>query len=367
MISFGRLGALVVKELLAVLRDPKGRTVLILPPLIQLLIFSFAATQEVKNVSLAVLNQDSGRMGSELVQRFSAARTFTRVIPLQGEDQIRPVIDRQQALAVLVIGQDFSRDINAGRSAQVQLLLDGRKTNTAQIVGGYAMRIVQTFQQDMTGSAAPVTLAVRHWFNPNLDFKWYTVPSLVCILSTLIGLLVTSLSVAREREMGTFDQLLVSPLRPVEILLGKAGAALLIAVAEGTLILTAAVVVFRIPFQGSLDLLYGSMVVFLLSIVGVGLFISALSLTQQQAILGSFTFMTPAMLLSGFATPIENMPDWLQFVTLANPIRWFLVIVRGVFLKAMPASAVLAHTWPLALIAVVTLSSAGWLFRHRME
>ncbi|MFH1719497.1 MAG: ABC transporter permease [Planctomycetota bacterium] len=364
-----RLGTLIIKELLAILRDPKGRTVLIMPPLIQLFVFSFAATQEAKNVTLAVLNRDHGLMGTELVERFRAARTFTHLISLESETHIRSTLDRQQALAVLVIGQDFSRDILAHRPTCVQFLLDGRKTNAAQIVSGYGARIVQTFQQDMVGQqgTVPVTMAVRHWFNPNLDFKWYTVPSLVAVISTLIGLLVTSLSVAREREMGTFDQLIVSPLRPLEILLGKAGAALLVAVAEGSLILGAAVWVFRIPFQGSLVLLYGAMTLFLLSIIGVGLFISALSLTQQQAILGAFTFMTPAMLLSGFATPIENMPPWLQVVTLGNPLRWFLVIVRGVFLKAMPASDVLANAWPLVIIAIVTLLAAVWLFRHRME
>jgi ABC-2 type transport system permease protein len=259
--------------------------------------------------------------------------------------------------------------LTAGRPVQVQFLLDGRKTNAALIVNGYAARIVQAFRpSDLdTGPHVPVSLEVRHWFNPLLTFRWFTVPSLVCVLATLIGLLVTALSVARERELGTFDQLLVSPLSPFEILTGKAGAALLVAMAEGTLILAAAVFVFRIPFQGSVPLLYGAMAIFLLSIVGVGLFISSLCTTQQQAILGAFIFMTPAMSLSGFASPIRNMPTWLQTLTLANPLRWFMVIVRGVFLKAMPAREVLAHTWPLAIIALVTLSAAAWLFRRRME
>ncbi len=364
-----RIISLIIKELLAVLRDPKGRSVLIIPPLIQLCLFSFAVTQEAKNVTLAVLNHDHGAMGSDLVQRFQAAPTFTRLVTLENEDQINPMLDQQKALAVLVIDETFSRDMEAGHPTQVQFLLDGRKTNSAQIVTGYAARILQTFQQEQLPSAAlaGVDLQVRHWFNPNLDFKWYTVPSLVAMLSTLIGLLVTALSVAREREMGTFEQLLVCPLRPLEILLGKAGAALIVAVAEGSLILAAAVFIFRIPFQGSVLWLYFSLVVFLLSVIGVGLFISSLCMTQQQAILGAFVFVTPAMILSGFSTPIENMPNWLQTVTLANPIRWFLVIVRGVFLKAMPASEVLAHTWPMAIIAAVTLCTAAWFFRHRME
>lgn len=364
-----RVFALFIKELLAILSDPKGRFVLIGPPLIQLFIFSFAATQEPRNLAFATLDQDSGRWGSELVQRFRSASVFSNVFSLDGAQEIAPTLDRQEALGVLVVPSDFSRRIEAGETADAQLLLDGRRTNTAQIVGGYAQRILASFNADLSSRDAPQppVLVTRNWFNANLTFLWYTVPSLVCILSTLIGLLVTALSVARERETGTFEQLLVSPLRPAEILMGKALAALLIAVAEGTLILVAARLVFRIPFAGSLLLLYGAMVVFLLSIVGVGLFISSLSMTQQQAILGAFAFMAPAMLLSGFATPIENMPSVLQTLTLANPLRWFLVIVHGLFLKAMPADQVWANVWPMILIAIATLSAASWLFRHRMN
>ena len=218
-----------------------------------------------------------------------------------------------------------------------------------------------------SGTGRPVELVVRHWFNPNLEFMWYTVPSLICILATVISLILTALSVAREREMGTFEQLLVSPLQPFEILLGKALPALFLALCSASLLLGIAIFVFQIPFQGSLLLLFGALAVFLASIVGIGLFVSSLCMTQQQAILGAFVFMPPAVILSGFATPIENMPAWLQSVTLGNPLRWFMIIVRGIFLKAMPAADVLANTLPMAAIALVTLTAAGWLFKHRME
>lgn len=365
----GRLASLIVKELLAVLRDPRARTVLIIPPMVQVLVFSFAATQEVKNERLAVLNRDAGKWGHEVVQRFAAASTFTEVFAVEGDQQVPDILDRQRAIAVLSIPQDFSRRVERGDPADLQLLLDGRKTNSAQIVAGYAARIVADLDRELAGDrpGGQAVLIDRAWFNPNLIFLWYTVPSLVAILSTLIALLVTSLSVAREREVGTFEQLLVSPLRPAEILVGKAGAALLTAVVEATFILLIAMFVFRIPYEGSIALLYGSLTVFLLAIVGIGLFISSLSVTQQQGILGAFTFMAPAVLLSGFATPIENMPAWLQTVTLANPLRWFLVIVRGLFLKGMPAAEVAANTWPMMLIALTTLTAAGILFRTRME
>lgn len=366
---FGRIRTLMIKELLAILRDKKSRFILIIPPLVQLFVFSFAATQEARNLSLAVLNQDRGQAALHLQERFVASRTFSRIVYLTRPAEVASVIENQRAIAVLWIPANFSADLGSGRRAQASFILDGRKTNTAQIVHGYASRIMNTFVADaFPGSrGGRVDLEVRNWFNPNLDFRWFTVPSLVCILTTLIGLLVTGLSVAREREMGTFDQLLVSPLHPLEILAGKALPALLIGVLEGTLIVVAAVLVLGVPFKGSLLLLYAGMTVFLTAIIGVGLFISSLSMTQQQAVLGAFMFMVPAVILSGYASPIENMPDWLQTVTLGNPLRYFMTIVRGVFLKDISSGMVWDQTWPMAIIAACTLSAATWLFKKRME
>ncbi len=364
-----RIRTLIVKELLALLRDKKSRFVLIVPPLVQLFVFSFAATMEVNNQTLALLNQDHGRPAAVLAARFAAADTFSTVVHLQRPEEIAPLIDRQQAIAVLWIPQEFSANLAAGRPAQVSFTADGRKTNAAQIVQGYAQRIVSQYRAELGPGGGPpgVNLVVRNWFNPNLEFRWYTVPSLVCILTTLIGVLVTALSVAREREMGTFDQLLVSPLHPLEILAGKALPALLVAVVEGSFMVLAATQLLRVPFNGSLLLLYASMVVFLAAVIGIGLFISSLSMTQQQAILGTFVFIVPAVILSGFATPIENMPDWLQMITYANPLRYFMVVVKGVFLKNVSGAVVWSQSWPMMIIAVVTLGSATWLFRRRME
>jgi ABC-2 type transport system permease protein len=334
------------------------------------MIFSFAANQEAKNLTLAVLNLDKGGPGQVLENQFTGAATFSEVVHLQSAEEIGPVIEEQKAVAVLWIPVDFSRKMEKGQPADVQFILDGRKTNTAQIVQGYAQRIVNNYQNNAPSGLAPVwkvKLEARNWFNPNLDFRWYTVPSLVCILTTLISLLVTGLSVAREREMGTFDQLLVSPLHPREILIGKAIPALFIAILEGTFMVLAAVFLIGVPFNGSVPLLYASMSVFLLAIIGVGLFISSLSMTQQQAILGAFVFLVPSITLSGYASPIENMPHWLQIFTLGNPLRYFMTIVRGLFLKDISADMVWNLTWPMVIIAMITLSIAGWLFRKRME
>lgn len=368
---WNRILSLIHKEILAVWRDKKSRTVLIVPPIVQLLIFSFAATLDVQNVSIGVLNRDNGRQGFELVQRFVGTPTFKHVAYLKSVEEMAPFIDKQEGLFVLSIDEQFSRNLDAGKQADIQLVFDGRKSNSAQIVSGYASNIVSQFNRDyakLAGIALQSTeLFPRNWFNPNLIYYWYNVPSLCGVITMLVGLIVTALSVARERELGTFDQLLVSPLLPIEILIGKSLPAILIGMGEGTIILLAGIFFFQIPFTGSLLTLYFSMFVFVTSIVGVGLFISSLSQTQQQAILGSYVFMSPAVLLSGFATPIENMPSWLQVVTYLNPLRYFLVIAKGTFLKAMPLDIALQNTWPMALIAVFTLSLATWLFRRRLE
>ncbi len=366
-----RLLALVIKELLVVLRDRRSRFILIGPPLVQLVDFAFAATLEVKNVDVVVLDRDEGASGVELVRRIEGSKTFGSVIPVHGPGELRAAVDQERAIAGIEIGPDFSRDLQANKPPRVQILLDGRRSNAAQIVDGYLGEIVGTFvadenERDHRVARVPRVVA-RNWFNPNLTFQWFTVPGLIAIIALLIGLIVTALSVARERELGTFDQLMVAPLRTHEILLGKTLPPIFIGLGHITLYVIATVVIFGVPLRGSLVLLYGSAVFFLAAVVGVGLFISALSSTQQQAILGAFLFMAPATLLSGFATPIENMPSWLRPVTLINPLRYFLVITRGVFLKGMTLEDVVRSTVPLALIAVVTLTAAAWLFRRRME
>jgi ABC-2 type transport system permease protein len=371
---FLRIVTLVVKELLAAWRDPRGRFILIGPPAIQMLVFTFAATQEVKNIRMAVLNEDYGTAARDLVARFEGSPHFAEVRWLRGEADVAPAIDAGGALMVLRIGPDFSRELAAGRPGSVQLILDGRRSNAAQIVAGYAQAILDTYNGELAAysrtrpAALPPSMVVaRVWFNPNLETTWNSVPSLVVILTTLMGLVVTALSVARERELGTFEQLLVSPLQPAEIIVGKTVPALVIGLAEATMMIGVGVFLFRVPLHGSVALLYAGIVVYLAAVIGVGLFISSLARTQQQAILGAFVFLVPAVTLSGFASPIENMPEWLQVATLANPVRHFLVISKGLFLKDLPAVEVFRNLWPLAVIALLTLSAATWLFRRRLE
>lgn len=365
-----RIIALIIKEILAILKDKKGRMTLIIPPLMQLLIITQAATLEVKNISLAVFNTDPGWYSHELIERFNGSKYFLNVYHVKTQQDLKTMIDNQKAIAGIVIQSDFSRKMAADLSPSIQIILDGRRSNAAQIVEGYIFRIIQNFENEIEtekNSAIGKPLPVfRSWFNPNLDYIDYTAPCLIGILSMILGIIVTSLSVAREREMGTFDQLLVSPLNTWEILVGKMVPALIIAITESTAIMIIAIIAFSLPFQGSILLFYISMIVFITAIVGIGLFISSVSHTQQQAILGAFVFMMPTLLLSGFATPVENMPAWLQPITWFIPIRHFFVIIKGIFLKDITTTEVLASLWPMALIAVITLAAAGWMFKRRL-
>jgi ABC-2 type transport system permease protein len=325
-----RLVALIIKELIGVWRDPKSRLTLLLPPLIQLFVFTFAATLDVKNVPIGIFNQDNGEQSKELILRFRGSPTFKHIIYLQSQKEIAPFIDNQKGVMVLSFDEQFSRNLEAGKPAIIQLILDGRKSNTAQIVAGYTSTIIDQFNHDFASLARiqqpNVHLFPRNWFNPNLLYYWYNIPSLVATLSMLTCLVVTSISVARERELGTFDQLLVSPLSPVEILIGKIIPGIIVGMLEGALMLTAGILIFNVPFRGSLFLFFFSLFFFISSAGGIGLFISSLCSTQQQAMLGTFVFMVPSVLLSGFATPIENMPGWLQPFTFLIPLRYMLVI-----------------------------------------
>ncbi len=374
-----RLPALIVKEILAVWRDPKSRMVLILPPLVQLFLFAYAATFDVENADLAILNRDMSAESRDLVARFTASDGFQAVRLLQRVDQIAPTIDRKQALAVLHIGPDFAGKLKRGQPASLQLILDGRRANSAQVAAGYAQQIVAEFTRNLrqrgsiagTGGAAgagpPAELVTRAWFNPALESQWFIVPGLVGTLSMVVVVLVAGLSVARERELGTYEQLMVTPLRPVELLIGKSVPAFAFGMLQGIAIAAIAVVWFEVPLRGSIPLLLLSLAVFLVAAIGIGLMISAYARTQQQAIVGAFLFLMPAVVLSGFATPIANMPEFVQALTYADPLRYFLVIVRGIFLRELPADLVVQQLWPMAAIATVTGAIATWLFRRRVQ
>jgi len=362
--------ALIVKELMAVLRDAKSRSVLILPPLIQLMVFGYAATYDLDHVPMAIYNEDASQASRDFIAHFLGAPTFRLVAMLHSSQQIDALIDSREAALVLVIDPRFTRNLLTGQPAPVQAILDGRNSNSALLIEGYANTILSDFSTAWAaahgGANPPAALDIRARYNPTLSSHWFFVPSIVALLTQIVTLLVVALSVARERETGTFDQLLVTPLRPIDILLGKGLPGVLIGVIEASVIIAAAVWWFEVPLRGGLLPLYLGLIVFVIAVTGMGLMISALAATQQQALLGVFLFMVPAIILSGFATPIANMPEWVQDLTLVNPLRYFLVIVRGVFLEGASLSSLASQYWPMALIGVASLAAAGWLFRSRV-
>jgi ABC-2 type transport system permease protein len=365
-----RLQALVIKEFLALLKDKRSRMVVLVPPLIQLLVFGYAATFDLNRVPYAVYDEDHGAAARDLAARFAGSPIFRQVAVVAHDDQIAPWVDGKRVLLVLHIGPQFSRELNSGRSGPVQVIIDGRNSNTAAILLNYVNTILAAFNADWErqtgGPGAQARLETRAWFNPNLLSRWFIVPGIVGLLTLVVTTLVTALSVAREREQGTFDQLLVTPFRPWEILLGKSLPGFLIGWFETTLIVVLAVLWFHVPFRGSLVTLSVGLFFFLLSTVGMGLMISSLSVTQQQGLLGAFLFIVPSIVLSGFATPIANMPHWVQQITLLNPLRYFLVILHGVFLEGTPFHLLMDQFWPMAVIGLVNLTLAGFLFRHRL-
>jgi ABC-2 type transport system permease protein len=364
-----RLAALVVKELRSLLRDKKSRMIVIMPVLVQVLIFPFAATLELENARIGIHAGDDGRHAVELTQRLAAAGSFSHVALLRDDAAVAEALDRQDILLAVRFSADFSRDVDSGRGAVVQVLLDGRRSNAAQIAANYIQSIAAAYQEELLSSqpgypGLESELVFRNWYNPNLNYKWFVLPSLIALITTIGVLIVTALSVAREREQGTLDQLLVSPLATWQIFLGKAVPAQIIATAQGSAVLMAAMFCYRIPFSGSLALFYATMLLYGFSLIGVGLLISALCSTQQQAFIGVFLFMMPAILLSGYISPVENMPVWLQNLTMINPVRHFTEITKQIYLKGADFSVIRQSVWPLLAITGGSIAAAYALFRR---
>jgi len=365
-----RVIALTIKEFLTLLKDKRSRMVIIVPPLVQLFVFGYAATFDLNHVPYAVYNEDNGYVSREFLSRIEGSGVFSLIETLRDEERIPDMIDNEKALVVVRIGPNFSRDVLLGRTGKVQVIMDGRNSNTALTASGYIRDIATDFNAYWDGRTGkpppPAELAVRAWFNPAFESRWFIVPGIVALLTMVVTMTVTALSVAREREAGTFDQLLVTPLRPVDILLGKTLPGFIIGFVEVTFIILAAVYWFEVPLRGSVFALYAGLFLFLLSTIGAGLMVSSIAVTQQQGLLGAFMVLVPAIILSGFATPIANMPPLMQYLTYINPMRYFLIIIRGVFLQGADISVLWPQYWPMAAIGTFCLVLAGSLFRHRL-
>lgn len=365
-----RILALTRKELLAILKDPRSRFSLLLPPILQCLLYGYVATYDLNDIPYAVLDRDRSAASQQLLAGLDGSGVFRRVANFDRPADIRSMIDDRRALLVVQIDQDFERRLLSGAQANVQVIADGRNSNTAGTALGYVGAIVEAFNTNWRAEhrqgAAPIQLSTRAWYNPNLETRWYMIPALLGTLTLLQTLLLTAMSVAREREEGTFDQLLVTPFRPAEIMVGKALPSMLVGIVQATLILLVAQLWFRIPFAGSFFTLYAGLSLFVLASTGIGLLVSSVAATMQQAMLFSFMLMMPFALLSGLATPISSMPDVLQYLTFANPLRYAINIARRVYLEGAGFGLLLPELWPLAIISAVTLPIASWMFRHRL-
>ncbi len=368
--SLLRIAALIRKELLAILKDPKSRFSLIAPPILQCLIFGYAASYDLNDVPYALLDQDRSAASRALVAKLDGSGIFTRVATLQRNAKIADYIDDRRVLLVLAIGHGFERGLHAGTMPKVQVIADGRNSNTAGIAQGYVGTIVATFgnewraAQGLPGPAVQVT--TRAWYNPSLETRWHMIPSLIGTITMMMTMMLTAMSVAREREEGTFDQLLVTPFRPTEVMIGKAMPAMMVGLTQSTLILLVAQLWFRIPFAGSYPMLYLGLALFVAASVGIGLFISSIARSMQQAMIGSFVLLMPFMLLSGLTSSISNMPAELQYFTLINPLRYAISIAHQIYLEGAGLRQLAPEMLALVAIAAVTLPFAAWMFRNRL-
>jgi ABC-2 type transport system permease protein len=366
-----RILALTRKELLAVLKDRRSRMSLLVPPVVQALIFGYAATYDLNHVTYATLDRDHSAASRELLSGFDGSGVFERVADLQDADDIKSLINGRRALLIVQIDPLFERQLLSGRSADVQLIADGRNSNTAGTAVGYVAGIVDRFNaawgRDHGAAPPPVQIVARAWYNPNLETRWFMIPGMIGTLTLIQTMMLTAMSVAREREQGTFDQLLVTPFRPFEIMAGKALPSMMVGTIQATGVLLVAQIWFRIPFAGSYLTLFAGLTLFLLAAVGIGLLISAVAQTMQQAMLYSMLLIMPFSLLSGLTTPLSSMPPAVQYLTSINPLRYAIDITRRVYLEGASLGFLISDLWPLALLAAATLAAASWMFSHRMQ
>jgi len=365
-----RIKQMVIKEFIQILRDPRMKAIVFVIPVLQTLVFGFAVTTDVNNVPTAVFDLDKSFESRELVRRFEASGYFNiRVMP-GSPAQVQELLDRSTVTVALQINPKFGTDLLRRIPTSIQLLADGTDSNTATVALDYANRIIKKYAQDLAGPpsslSARVDVRQRAWYNPELKSKNYNVPGVIAMVIMLTSLLLTSMAVVREREMGTMEQLMVTPLKPVELILGKTIPFALIAFFDMILITMLGVLLFDIPINGPLLLLPLSTAIYLLSVLGIGLFISTIAKTQQQALMATFLFYMPAVLLSGFMFPIENMPVMFQYVTYLNPLRYFLVIIRGIFLKGNGIAILWPQMTALLLLGIGVFALSAFRFKKRL-
>jgi ABC-2 type transport system permease protein len=376
---WGRVITLLIKEFLELRRDKWSRFRLTVPTIVQVIVFGYAATFEVFGVSTAILDLDHSQESRELISRFTFSERFHIVAIARAQSDIQAAIDNGDAAVAIVIHPGFAQSLRKGQAAPIQVILDGTNSNTALISLGYVNDISAKFAQDYTTDLAyrlqgehgarffQVVIEPRPWYNPDLNSRWFFVPGVIATLTLVIVVNLTSFAVVREREVGTLEQIMVTPVRPLEFVIGKAIPFFFVGLALVVLIAAIATLWFRVPFAGNpLTLLLGTSL-YLFSVLGIGLLISTLCKTQQQAFVTNFFVVNPMFTLSGFSFPISSMPDPLQWLTFIDPVRYYLVVIRGTFLKGVG----LAELWPqmlaLTILGLATLTACVFRFSKSLD
>jgi ABC-2 type transport system permease protein len=374
---FGRILSIIKKEFLQTLRDPRMRMMIFVTPLFQVIIFGYAATTDVNHVPTAIYDLDNTRQSRDLIRAFTSSKYFAVRQFIDNDLDQQELIDKSIVSTVIRINRGFAQDVLGNNKPQVQLIVDGTDSNIAAIVLGYAASIIQSYSQDIsseqidvllkkTGSFPSIDLRTRAWFNENLLSRNFYIPGVIALIVSLMALILTSMAIVREKEIGTIEQLVVSPLRPVELILGKLTPFAIIAIFEAVFVTFVGIMWFKIPIHGSVLLLLVSTLIYLLVALGAGLFISTVSKTQQQALMSVFLFFFPANLLSGFIFPIANMPLVIQYITILNPLRYYIVILRGIFLKGVGFTILWPQILALLVMGILILTFSSLRFHKSL-
>lgn len=373
-----RLFSLIRKEFLQILRDPRTLVMMFAMPVMQLFLLGYAVTNDIRNISLAVFDQDRSPASRALLDAYRAADYFRLEYEVDDEAAVRNLIDSNRARAAVIIPPGYGDALAAGRSAQVAFILDGSDPTIASTALSAAQLIGQARATTITverlarsglavGLTAPVDVRTQVWYNPDLVSAYYMIPALIGIILQMLTTVLTATAIVRERERGTIEQLIVTPIRSGELIVGKLAPYVLIAFLDTGMILVAGVLLFQVPINGSVSLLMALAALFVASTLGIGLLVSTIANTQQEAMLTAFFTLLPAIFLSGFLFPLEAMPDWLQAVSYLIPLRYFLIIVRGIILKGIGIDALWGEVAALAIFAVVIMGAAALRFRKRLD
>jgi ABC-2 type transport system permease protein len=376
--SFNRIWRLIIKEFIQVLRDPRARFSLIAPPIVQMLIFGYAASFEVRHVTTAMLDLDHSQESRELISRFWASDYFDITRDLDNRREIAGLMDRRKIALAIHIMPGFAENLRKGQTANVQVILDGTDSNTTLVALGYIGSVTQRFSRQymedrlmrtmpQIGRIPSVNLVERPWFNPDLDSTWFFVPGTIGALTLTLVMVMTAFAIVREREIGTLEQIMVTPVSPAELIAGKTVPYMMIALVQLTIVALLAVFWFRVPFQGSVMVLMLGSVLFIFSVLAIGLLISTVSATQQQAMVTAFFFIMPAITLSGFSFPISSMPVFLQWATYIDPLRYYEVVLRDCFLKGNGMAVLWPQMVAMAILGGVLITFASIRFHKTLD